>query len=147
MTGLRRVGRLSVDLDVTVAFHDVDVLAVVWHGHYFKYLENARWLLMDRIGYGYEAMANSGYGWPIIEIGARYVRAARFGDRLRVRASLVEWESRLGVNYLIIDQATGARVLRARSVQAAVALETGALQFVLPAALRDRVAHAMSELA
>jgi acyl-CoA thioester hydrolase len=146
MTSLRSLGRLSVDLGVTVAFHDVDVLAVVWHGHYFKYLENARWLLMDRIGYGYQAMVNSGYGWPIIEIGARYVRAARFGDRLNVRASLVEWETRLAVNYLVTDSDTGERVLRGRSVQAAVALESGLLQFVLPGELRTRVARALSEV-
>ena len=63
-------------MEVEVAFHDVDLMAVVWHGHYFKYLELARWRLMDRIGYGFAAMRDSGYLWPIIESHMRHVRSA-----------------------------------------------------------------------
>jgi len=37
-----------------------------------------------------------------------------------VRASLVEWENRLKINYLISDAATGERLTRASSVQVAV---------------------------
>jgi acyl-CoA thioester hydrolase len=100
---MRRHGALAVDLALDVAFHDTDLMQVVWHGHYLKYLENARWKLMDEIGFGYEAMVASGFLWPIIDVHVRYVRIARFGDRLNVRASLVEWESRLGVHYLVTD--------------------------------------------
>ena len=49
---MRKQGRLSATISATVAFHDVDLAAVVWHGHYLKYLENARWALMDDIGFG-----------------------------------------------------------------------------------------------
>ena len=50
----------------------------------------------------------------------KYVRAARYGDRLRVQASLVEWETRLAINYLIVDCKDEARVGRAQTVQVAV---------------------------
>ena len=56
---MRTKGRLSHEIEVDVAFHDVDAMAVVWHGHYLKYLENARWALMERIGYGFEAMVRA----------------------------------------------------------------------------------------
>jgi acyl-CoA thioester hydrolase len=49
---MRREGAISVTIEATVAFHDIDVIGVMWHGHYLKYLENARWALMDRIGFG-----------------------------------------------------------------------------------------------
>ncbi|MEX1994582.1 MAG: acyl-CoA thioesterase [Steroidobacteraceae bacterium] len=130
---MRKLGQLSQTSEVVVAFHDVDVMAVVWHGHYLKYLENARWALMDRLGYGYEVMVASGYLWPIIEAHVRYIRPARFGDRLDVVASLVEWHNRLAINYLISDRATCTRVARARTVQAAVERVTGELQFTSPA--------------
>ena len=130
---MRKLGNLSQTSEVVVAFHDVDVTAVVWHGHYLKYLENARWALMDRLGYGYQAMVASGYLWPIIEAHLRYIRPARFGDRLAVVASLVEWHNRLAINYLISDCTTRARVARARTVQVAVERVTGELQFVSPA--------------
>jgi acyl-CoA thioester hydrolase len=130
---------LASELELDVAFHDTDLMQVVWHGHYLKYLENARWRLMDDLGFGYSAMVASGYSWPIVDLHVRYVRVARFGDRLRVRASLVEWESRLAVHYLVTDAATGDRIARARSVQVAVDGRTGDLQFLLPAGLVDRV--------
>lgn len=34
--------RFTVDVDLTIPFHDVDVMGVVWHGNYFRYFEIAR---------------------------------------------------------------------------------------------------------
>jgi acyl-CoA thioester hydrolase len=136
---MRKHGPLAIDFEMDVAFHDTDLMQVVWHGHYLKYLENARWKLMDEIGFGFESMVASGYLWPIIDVHVRFVRIAKFGDRLNVRASLVEWESRLGVNYLVTDLRTGERVARGRSLQAAVDGRTNEMQLVMPAALIDRV--------
>jgi acyl-CoA thioester hydrolase len=137
-------GTLFADVDLEVRFHDVDMVGVVWHGHYLRYLENARWALMDQIGYGLERMVESGYAWPIVELHTKYIRPSRFGDRLRVRASLVEWESRLTLNYLVTQLDDGARVARARTVQVAVHVATGELQFATPP---DFVACARAALA
>jgi acyl-CoA thioester hydrolase len=84
-------------------------------------------------------MIDSGYLWPIVDLRVKYVRAARFGDRLRVRASLVEWEQRLAINYLVTDLADGARVVRAQTVQVAVRPPLNELLFIIPACLTDRV--------
>lgn len=144
---MRSAGRLRAELEIAVAFADVDLMQVVWHGHYLRYLEEARWRLMDTLRFGYRAMVDSGYSWPIVDLQVRYVRAARFGDCLRVRASLVEWESRLVVNYLIVDAANGERVARARTAQVAVDPRSAELQFVLPAVWRERVAAALADRA
>ncbi|KPJ79779.1 MAG: thioesterase [Gammaproteobacteria bacterium SG8_30] len=129
---MRRLSRIAETLEVDVAFHDVDMMGVVWHGQYLRYLENARWALMNRIGYGFEVILASGFVWPVIECHVRYVRPARFGDRLSVQASLVEWENRLAVNYLVADARTGERVARGRTVQVAVDRGSGAMQFASP---------------
>lgn len=129
---MRRRGPISETVEIDVAFHDVDLMNVVWHGHYLKYLETARWRLMDRLGYGYESMRESGFTWPIIESHVRHIRGAAFGDRLEVRASLVEWQSRLAINYLVTDARNRERVARARTVQVAVLRSTGELQFAQP---------------
>jgi acyl-CoA thioester hydrolase len=137
---MRKPGILQTAVEAHVAFHDVDLVGVVWHGHYLKYLENARWALMSRLDFGLDAMMASGYAWPIVEAHIKYVRAARFGDRLAVHASLVEWQSRLTVHYLVTNAATAERVARARTVQVAVEASTGVLQFATPAVLLDRIA-------
>ena len=143
---MRKQGAFAAAVDVDVPFHDVDLAGVVWHGHYIKYLENARWAVMARVGFGLEDMIASGYLWPIVGLEVKYVRAARYGDRLRVHASLVEWETRIVLNYLIVDAKTDIRVGRAQTVQVAVEGETGTLQFVTPACLADRVRAALNEV-
>ena len=140
---MRKQGIVAARVEAHVAFHDVDVAGVVWHGHYLKYLENARWALMARLDFGLDAMIASGYVWPIVDVHVKYVQAARFGDRLTVQASLVEWENRLTLNYLVTQAATDERVARARTVQVAVEASTGVLQFATPAILLERVAAAM----
>lgn len=129
---MRKRGPLSITTEVVVAFHDVDLMSVVWHGHYLKYLESARWALMDRIDYGFSAMKDSGYLWPIIEAQLRFVHPARFGDRLAVTASLVEWHNRLAINYLVADTERRLRIARGRTVQVAVRADSGELQFASP---------------
>ena len=139
---MRKQGIVEAAVEAHVAFHDVDVAGVVWHGHYLKYLENARWALMARLDFGLDAMIASGYVWPVVDVHVKYVRAARFNDRLTVQASLVEWENRLTVNYLVTNAATTERVARARTVQVAVDASTGVLQFATPAVLLERVTAA-----
>jgi acyl-CoA thioester hydrolase len=117
---MRSQGVLHVETQIVVPFFDVDSMNVVWHGHYIKYLEVARCALLDLIGHNYNDMLASGYAWPVIDLQLRYVRSAVFGQTLTVRASLVEWENRLKINYLISDAATGERLTRASSVQVAV---------------------------
>ena len=139
---MRKEGAISTTIEATVAFHDIDIVGVMWHGHYLKYLENARWALMDQIGFGFEVMNASGFAWPIVEMHVKYVHAAKLGDRLRVRASLVEWENRLTVNYLVL-RADDERLARAKSVQVAVDARSGALQFTTPTPLLDCVQRAL----
>jgi len=136
---MRSKGVLHVDTEVLVPFFDVDSMNVVWHGHYIKYLEVARCALLDHIGHNYTQMLESGYGWPVIDIQLRYVRGAVFGQRLVVRASLVEWESRLKINYLISDAETGERMTRASSIQVAVDIETREMQLASPKVFTDAV--------
>ncbi|MCQ2999702.1 4-hydroxybenzoyl-CoA thioesterase domain-containing protein [Pseudomonas savastanoi pv. glycinea] len=136
---MRSKGVIDVDTEVLVPFFDVDSMNVVWHGHYIKYLEVARCALLDHIGHNYTHMLESGYGWPVIDIQLRYVRGAVFGQRLIVRASLVEWENRLKINYLITDAETGERMTRASSIQVAVHIETREMQLASPKVFTDAV--------
>jgi acyl-CoA thioester hydrolase len=80
----------------------------------------------------------------VIDLQLRYVRGAVFGQRLTVRANLVEWENRLKINYLISDAATGERLTRACTVQVAVDMQTREMQLVSPKAFTDAVAKVVS---
>ena len=140
---MRSKGVLHVDTEELVPFFDIDTLHVVWHGHYVKYLEVARCALLDHIGHNYTQMLDAGYAWPVIDMQLRYVRGATFGQRINVRASLVEWENRLKVNYLITDLATGERLTRAVTVQVAVEIASKEMQLVSPKCFTDAVARVL----
>jgi len=143
---MRAQGTLFADIDRDVSFHDVDMVGVVWHGHYLRYLEDARWALMNHLGYGLDRMIASGFAWPIVELQTKYVSPARFGDRLRVRASLVEWENRMAVNYLVSRPGDGVRIVRARTIQVAVDASSGELQFATPPDFVDCVRAALARM-
>lgn len=43
-------GILSCEVEIGVQFFDVDLIEIVWYGHYAKYFEAARCALIDNIG-------------------------------------------------------------------------------------------------
>lgn len=131
--------RWSAETEVQVQFFDLDPMQIVWHGNYVKYIEMARCALLDSIGYNYEQMRDSGYSWPVIDMNLRYIGAATFGQRLRLRADIVEYENRLRIDYLITDAETGKRLNRATTTQVAVCLETGEMCFVSPPVLLEKL--------
>ncbi|MBI2769161.1 MAG: acyl-CoA thioesterase [Burkholderiales bacterium] len=130
---------LSHEIDVVPAFYDIDPMDIVWHGHYVKYLERARSALLARFDYDYPRMRESGFGWPIVDMRLKYVRPASFGQALRVRAEIVEWENRLRIDYLIRDAATGHKLNQAHTIQVAVNLATREMLYVCPPVLRERL--------
>ena len=127
------------EIELEIPFHDVDILGVAWHGHYTKYFEIARCALLRQRDYDVPQMRDSGYAWPVIDCHLRYVRSARYGQRIVVRATLAEYENRLKIVYEIRDRDSGERLTRGSTVQVAVSIAGGELQFVSPKALVERV--------
>lgn len=141
---MRKTGALQVEVEIDIPFFDVDMMEIVWHGHYVKYLEVARCALLDRLGHNYLQMRDSGYGWPVIDLQIRYIRPLLFQQRVRVRVDLVEWEHRLKLHYLISDAATGERLTRASTVQVAVDLASREMQLASPKVFVDAVERALA---
>lgn len=131
--------RWWAEVEMQVQFFDLDPMQIVWHGNYVKYLEVARCALFDKIDYNYEQMRASGYAWPIIEMNLRYAGPAAFGQRLLLRAEIVEWENRLRLDYLITDAASGKRLNRATTTQVAVDIASGEMCFASPAILFEKL--------
>ena len=127
------------EIEVSPAFHDLDPMDVVWHGHTLKYLELARCALLQGFDYDYPQMRESGYVWPIVDLRCKYVRSARYGQRLRVRAELTEWEMRMRIDYVIRDAETDDVVTRAHTLQVAVEIASGEMSYATPEVFRRRL--------
>jgi len=134
---MSKLHQASVDLEIP--FHDVDMMEVVWHGHYAKYFEIARCALLETIDYNYPQMRDSGYAWPVIDLRVRYIKPAVFGQKITVNAAIVEWENRLKIDYQITDKPTGVRLVKGHSIQVAVDMETMTMCFESPRILFDKL--------
>ena len=65
----------SASITLRIPFNDVDPMQVVWHGNYFRYMEQVRCELLRQIDYGYREMEASGFAWPIIDTRMKPVLA------------------------------------------------------------------------
>lgn len=131
--------QISTEIEVCIPFHDVDMMAVAWHGHYFRYIELARCALLELIDYNYPQMDASGYFWPVIDTRMKYLAPLRFGQRVRVRATLMEYQNRLKIDYLLSDAESGVRASKGHSIQVAVNKESGEMCLASPRVLLDKL--------
>lgn len=130
---------ISASVSIKVQFYHLDPMAIVWHGKYLEFFEQARCALLDKIGYNYTEMHRSGYTWPIVDVHVKYVRSIRFLQEIIVTATLVEFENRLKIMYLISDQTTGEKLTKGSTIQVAVENDTQEMCFVSPDALQSKV--------
>ena len=137
-------GPLTASCRMRVPFHDVDPAKVVWHGRYFKYFEEVRCRLLDKIEYSYDAMMDSGLVWPIVDTNVRFVRPLRFDQEFVVTAVLSEWELRIVIDYKI-ESLDGEELTRGRTVQVPLDIDTLELQFGTPEELATKMAKFLAD--
>jgi len=135
---------IRAQVELTVPFFDIDLLGIAWHGHYCKYFEIARCAMLDQIDYGYLTMKETGFVWPIVDLQIRYVRPAKFQQRLFVTAKLVEWEYRMKIKYQITDAQTGEFLAKGYTIQAAVDSATGEMSYASPPVFLEKLGVKLS---
>ncbi len=52
---------LETEVTMVTSFQDADPMGVIYHGNFFRYFEEARRVLMEKIEYSYRDMQASGY--------------------------------------------------------------------------------------
>ena len=129
---------LSVDTVLRAQFFDLDPMNVVWHGNYARFLELGRSDLLDRLDYNYARMRDSGFAFPIVDMRLKYISPIRFRQDFVVTTSMVDYENRLRLDYVIRDLESGVVLTRARTTQVAVRIDTGTLCLESPPELIEK---------
>ncbi len=133
---------ISASVPLTVQFYHLDPMEVVWHGNYAKFFEEARCALLNVIDYNYPQMRDSGYAWPIVDMRTKFIGPARFGQRIVVTATLVEYEMRIKIDYVIRDETSGETLTKGQTIQVAVDGQTGEMCYESPPILFEKVRKA-----
>lgn len=129
---------MSASVELTVPFHDVDLLRVVWHGHYYKYLEHARTELMRQHRLDVPDLVELGFHMMVVDAHCRYMRPLRYGERVRVTARFGDIDHRIVVTYDLHSVTHDRRVARARTVLVTTT-PAGELLLETPDAIRSRI--------
>lgn len=114
-----RIHECRIELDVP--FHDVDAFHVVWHGHYYKYLELARTRLLRSHRLDGRDLVDLGFAFVMIESGCCHAAPLRYGDRVRVTAWLREVEHRLFIAYEVTNLTLSRRAAWGHTILATTA--------------------------
>jgi len=128
----------TVTIELEIPFHDVDALGVVWHGHYYKYMELARTALLRSLELEVQQIRDLGYRLYVIETRCRYAFPLRYAERARVTAWVKDVDNRITIAYEVFNLTAGRRSARGHTILASTDAD-GALLMETPDALRRRL--------
>lgn len=99
-----------------VRYAETDAMGIVHHASYIVYFEEGRSNYARRRGSDYASFERSGHYLAVTEVNARYIRPARYDDRLTVWCWLVEVKSRgLTFGYEITHADSGELLVSGQS--------------------------------
>ncbi len=89
-------------------YADTDRSSVVYHSNYFRYFEMGRGSLMRDANYPYYEIEESGYVYPIIEVGIKYFQPLYYDDLMWIHTRPDKIERvKLQFEYVITNADTG----------------------------------------
>lgn len=71
---------ISSRASVSVRYAETDMMGVVYHGSYLPWLEIGRTTLLKEHGLPYRELEADGFFLPVLEVGLRYLRPAKYDD-------------------------------------------------------------------
>jgi acyl-CoA thioester hydrolase len=129
---------VSASVRRKVPFYDVDMMRVVWNGHYWKYFEEARQALFTQQGLApFDESGGKGWVFPVIRSEAKYIHPLRLDDEFICTATLKEAKVRIVVDFEVTRVVDGKVCARGSSEQAAVKMPETEMAFMIPKEVQD----------
>ncbi|MGD9331028.1 MAG: thioesterase family protein [Desulfobacterales bacterium] len=128
-----RVTYASHEIQLSVPFHDLDPLQVVWHGNYLKYFDRARFALFDHCGVDLHAYSRtSGFLFPVTRTSTKHILPLRYRDHFIVRTAVREAHIRIVLDFEIRRLGDDLVTTRGRSEQVSVKYPGDELMLQIP---------------
>jgi len=87
---------------MTVPFHDVDPMQIVWHGNYMKYFDIARFGVFNKAGIDlWEFFEKTGYLFPITKTATKHILPLRYRDEFLCTATVIEAKIKIVIDFEI----------------------------------------------
>jgi acyl-CoA thioester hydrolase len=132
------VQSVSTSVRLRVPYYDVDLMQVVWHGHYLKYFEVARQAFFRECGMDLQHyMKEKGYVFPVIRSMVKHIRPLRLDDEFTCTAVLKEYRVKIVLDFEIKLISNGKVCAKGRSEQVALLVPDMEMAFKIPEEIQE----------
>lgn len=77
-------------VEIQLSYADTDMMGVIYHGNYVKWIELGRTKLIEDVGYNYLDMEQAGYYAPVYNLEITYKKSIKYGDKVFVKTWVEE---------------------------------------------------------
>lgn len=81
---------LTSTVEFPVRFSEVDLMQIVWHGHYVKYMEEGREDFGRKFGISYMQIKAEGFMAPVVRISCDFKKKLSYEDTVIVETRYVD---------------------------------------------------------
>lgn len=132
----------SFEVEINVPFFDLDPMQIVWHGNYLNYFELARAALFEHYGVDlYSYYHREKIIFPIIRTSTKHILPLKHRDTVICKATLVDANIKLVVDFEIRKAADGSVCTRGRTEQVAVQTPEMETLFSIPGDIRQLLGY------
>ena len=83
-------------------YHETDMMGIVHHSNYVRWMEEARISVLKEIGWGYDVMEQNGIVSPVTSVECRYRKPTTFPDEVDIELFVEEIRgARMKITYLM----------------------------------------------
>lgn len=109
---------ISIRKTIDIRFSEVDMMGVVWHGSYVRYLEDGRESFGLKYGLSYLEVASHSLLIPIVDLNLSYKKPARYGEKLLIETKFIHSDAaKIIFEYTIYREPDMEVLVKAKSVQ------------------------------
>ena len=130
------------EVKLTVPFHDLDPLQMVWHGNYIKYFDIARSALFNQAGIDlFDYFERTRILFPITKTTTKFVSSLRYLDEFICRVKVVEAHYKIGLEFQIRRTGDNQLCAKGTSEQVAVKYPDMEIMFEIPEDVRHALGY------
>jgi len=132
----------SCEVNLTVPFHDLDPLQMVWHGNYIKYFDIARSALFSQAGIDlFDYFHSKNILFPITKTTTKHVSSLHYLDEFNCTVKVVEVHYKIVLEFQIRRTDNNQICAKGRSEQVAVKYPDMEIMFEIPGDVRRALGY------
>lgn len=109
---------LSARTEIQVRFSEVDMMGIVWHGHYVRFFEDGREAFFRKYGLNYLDVLGEGIATPVVKMDLNYKKSLRYNEPAYIETFFEDSEAaKIQFEYRIYMQETDELITTGNTMQ------------------------------